>query len=68
MPVEEFTAYVFTYKPFDSNFPIRSVEVTIYAKTRKEAELIALDNNYKFFDQDATCSVTEFVGGYRRII
>lgn len=33
----------------------------------KEAEFIALNFNYRFFDQDATCSVIEKPGGYRRV-
>jgi len=64
--MEEITAYIFTYTPWDRNFPIRSCEITIYAKSRKEAELIAIANNYKFFEQDCTCSVVEKPGGYRR--
>lgn len=65
--VEEITAYAFTYTPFDKDFPIRSCEIVIYAKTRKEAELIALANNYKFFDQSCTVTVKEFGGGYRQV-
>lgn len=65
--IEEISAFEFTYKPFDGGFPIRSCTIVIYAKTRKEAELIALANNWKFFNQDCTCSVTEKSGGYRKI-
>lgn len=63
---EEISAFEFTYRPFDRNFPIRSMTVLIYARDRKEAELINLANNYKFFEQDSTCDVKEFGGGYRR--
>jgi hypothetical protein len=66
--IEEVAAFEFTYRPFDSRFPIRSCVMTIYAKDRKEAELIALTNNYKFFNESCTCSVREFSGGYRQVI
>ncbi len=65
--IEEITAYEFTYRPFDNSFPIRSCTIVIYAKTRKEAELTALANNWKFFSQDCTCVVVEKPGGYRNV-
>ena len=65
MPIEEVTAYEFSYTPWDENYPVRCCRILIYARTRREAELIALQN-YKFFDQDATCSVKEVGIGYRR--
>lgn len=65
--IEEVTAFEFVYRPFDSSYPIRSMVATIYAKTRKEAELIALDNNWKFFNQDTTVVVRELGSGYRQI-
>lgn len=65
--IEPIKLFTFIYVPFDSNFPIRSCTIEIAAKDRKEAELIAIANNYKFFDQDATCAVTESGIGYRRI-
>lgn len=68
MEIEEITAYEFTYRPFDTSYPIRSCVITIYAKTRKEAELIAMTYNYKFFEQDCSCSVQEYPGGYRQKI
>jgi hypothetical protein len=65
--IEEITAYIFTYIPWNRNFPIKSCDIIIYAKTRKETELIALQNNHKFFEQDCNCIVIEKPGGYRKI-
>lgn len=65
--IEEITAYEFIYTPFDRSFPIRNCRILIYATSRKEAELIALSNHWKFFDQDCTCSVTEISHGYRQV-
>lgn len=66
MEIEEISAYSFFYKPFDNSFPIKSCEIIIYAKNRKEAELIALRYNWKFFDESATVVVTEKGLGYRQ--
>ncbi len=66
--IEEITCYEFTYTPFDRSFPIRSCKLTIYAKDRKEAELIAMDKGWKFFEQDCTVSVVEAMHGYRQVL
>lgn len=65
--IEEITAYIFTYIPWDRDFPIKSCDIVIYARSRREAELIALENNYKFFDQDCNIVVIEKSGGYRQV-
>jgi hypothetical protein len=67
MAVEEVSAYEFTYRPFDNTFPIRSCVIYIFAKDRKEAELIALKYSHKFFDESHTCSVREYGSGYRQV-
>jgi hypothetical protein len=65
--IEEIKAFSFMYVPFDRTCPIRSCELIIYAKDRKEAELLALDNNWKFFNLDHSVVVTEKpFSGYRR--
>lgn len=65
--IESIKAYKFTYTPFNRDYPIRSCELIIYAKTRKEAELIALDEGWKFFDQDCSVVVETIIEGYRKI-
>lgn len=65
MLLEEVTAYEYTCKPMGS-FPIRSMVVTIYAKTKDEADELFSRYAHQFFDQDITRSVREFGGGYRR--
>jgi hypothetical protein len=67
MIIEEIKAFEFTYIPFNQNFPISKCVFTIVAKNRKEAELIALSNDYKFCDQDHTVSVKEILQGYREV-
>ncbi len=66
MPIESIKLFRFIYRPFDAKFPIYCAELIIAANSRKEAELIALDNNYKFFDQDCTVTVSEIMEGYRK--
>ena len=66
--IEEVTMFEFEYHPFNSSFPIRAVTVLIYAKDRKEAELIAINNKHRFFDEDCTCIVTEKAKGYRQVV
>lgn len=68
MEIEEITAYEFTCTPMDRGYPIRSCVVTIYARTRDEAEAIFDENAHKFFDKDMFRSVKEFGGGYRQVI
>lgn len=51
--------YKFIYTPFDQDFPIKQVVVHIVAKTRKEAELIAMDRKWTFFNQSLSCCVLE---------
>lgn len=51
--------YFFTYIPFNDTFPIKSCQILIVAESRKEAELIALDSKYKFFNESSTCNVQE---------
>jgi hypothetical protein len=65
--IKEVSAYIFRYAPWDASFPIRSCELTIIAGDRKEAELIALSNGHKFFDQDCTCVVTKVRDGYQQV-
>lgn len=60
--IEEISEFTFTYTPFDNTFPIRHCIIKIRAKSRKDAELIALANNYLFFDQDCTVVVHERMG------
>jgi hypothetical protein len=64
--LEQVQEYIFRYIPFNKDFPIAIIDVTIVAKNRKEAELIALDHKHKFFDQDCICTVKEGLVGYRR--
>ncbi len=64
--IEEISAFIFSYTPFDKEFPIRRCEITIYAKNIREAETIAISKNYKFFDQGLTCSIKEVAQGYRQ--
>ena len=68
MKIEKITAFEFVCRPFDDSFPIRSCVLTIYARDRKEAELIKLSNDHKFFDQDLTVSVREVGDGYRQVV
>jgi hypothetical protein len=65
--IEEIQEYIFTYHPFDKEFPIRSISIQIIARNRKEAELISMRNSYKFFDQSCTVVVKEGGKGYREI-
>jgi hypothetical protein len=65
--IEEITAFEFTYTPWDNKFPIKQAVLTIVAKDRKEAELIALENDHKFFDQDNHVRVKEILQGYRQL-
>lgn len=65
--IEKITEYTFVYRPFNKDFPIHSVAVTIRARSRKEAELINLANNYKFFNEDCTIIVMEVADGFRTI-
>lgn len=67
--IEEIRGYEFICRPFDVSFPIRSMIVTIYAKSRKEAELIKLNYDYKFFEQDMFVTVNELpLQGYKQVI
>lgn len=69
MSVEQISAFEFTCTPWDRNCPIKQMVIIIYAKDRKEAELIKLNNDYKFFNQDLTISVRELgMSGYRRLM
>jgi hypothetical protein len=63
--VDKLIVFEFTYTCWHREFPIRSCTMVIYAKDRKEAELIALGNNYKFFDQDLFVHVTEVTEVYQ---
>jgi len=58
------TLYRFTYTPLGKS-PIRSIDVFIEAESRKEAELIALDHSYRFFDQDNTVKVEKILEGFK---
>jgi hypothetical protein len=60
--IDKILEFRFTYRPFDKTFPIRSIDIYIRAKTRKEAEIINIENNYKFFNQDCSVEVAEFPG------
>lgn len=62
--MKEITAFKFTYTPFDRSYPIRFVDVHIIAETRKEAEMIAMDKKWTFFNQDCHCEVIEILKGY----
>lgn len=62
--MKEITAFKFTYTPWDTNYPIRFVDVHIIAETRKEAEMIAMDKKWTFFNQDCSCEVIEVLKGY----
>jgi len=42
------------------------MDVFIKAETRKEAELIALANNYKFFGESYTVKVSEVLHGFKQ--
>ena len=64
--MNEIIEYEFKYIPFNKNFPIKSCKIIINAKTRKEAELIALDMNWKFFDEDCFIIVRELLKGYEK--
>lgn len=66
--IEEIQSYTFTYTPWEREFPIRMCKLFIVAKSRKEAELIALDKGWKFFDQDCTVQVSEDFQGYRQVL
>jgi hypothetical protein len=66
MDIELITLFKFTYIPFEKG-SIRFVDVFITAKDRKEAELIALEKNYEFFDQSCTVNVAEVLQGFREI-
>lgn len=65
--IEEITHFEFTYTPmFDGTTNIRYVTVNVYAKDRKEAELVAHNEAWKFFNLDLRCSVEEKRHGYAR--
>lgn len=40
--IEEITAYIFTYVPWDKEFPIRSCEIVIYARNRKGSRIYCI--------------------------
>lgn len=63
--IKQIQEYTFTYFPFDSKFPIRSCSIQIIARNRREAELIALENSHKFFNESCTCEVKEGRFGYQ---
>jgi hypothetical protein len=66
--IEEYNEYKFIYYPWDREFPIKRCELIIFAKDRKEAELLALNNNWKFFDQDQHVKVEEGLVDYRQVV
>ena len=63
--IKSITLFKFSYTPWEKG-PIRSMDVFIAAETRKDAELIALSNNHKFFDQSTTVEVSEILKGYKQ--
>ena len=65
--IEEITRFAFHYKPWDRTSKIRMVTVYIDARNRKEAELINIENSYKFFDLDCTVEVQELFDGYKQM-
>jgi len=66
--IEEISAFEFTYTFWDTSYPIRIVTVIIYARNRKEAELINLKYTWEFPTKDADISVKELdIPGYRQI-
>lgn len=62
----EIREFIFTYTPWDNSFPIYKCVLTIIAKDRKAAELIALTSGWRFFEQDHNVVVTEGLVGYKR--
>lgn len=46
---------------------IRSMTICVEAKTRKEAELIVLDNAHKFFNRDMNYVWGEPLSGYHQV-
>lgn len=66
MKLIEVTEFKFVYIPWDKNFPVKRCELSIIAKDRKEAELLAMEHGWKFFEQDCTCEVSEGLKGYIR--
>ncbi len=65
--MKEIKLFKFTYIPWDKNYPIKSIDLFIVAEDKKEAEMIALSNNYKFFEQDCNVIITEELQGYKQI-
>ena len=63
--IEEISAFVFYCTPWDKSYPIRSIEVIIYAKDREEADLLFNRHGYKFFEQNLNMSVRVIRQGYR---
>jgi len=67
--IEEMVAVTFTCVPWERDInkqPIRSVEVTIYAKTEFEASTILYNRMSQFFDQDMNVA-TRTLKGYKQV-
>jgi hypothetical protein len=67
MSLKRVSYFEFRYIPWDTKFPVKFWTLGIVASSRKEAELIAMNNGYKVFDQDATVEVSEKMEGYVQV-
>jgi hypothetical protein len=65
--IEEVNCYEITCRPMSAKFPIRSMVVSIYAKTMEDAHKIMEEYSPNFFDEDMTMSWKTFGGGYRQV-
>ncbi len=65
--IEEITAFEFMCTPIiRGSTPIRSCAVTIYARTKEEAEHIFYSEAHKFFELDLNMVVNRTMKGYRQ--
>lgn len=64
--MKEIKLFKFSYIPWNKEYPINNIDIYIVAENRKEAELINLQYNYKFFEQDCHVIVTEELQGYKQ--
>jgi hypothetical protein len=65
--IEDIKWFVFHCSPMNREFPIRSMEVSIYATSREEADEIFHNFAHKFFDENINLSVKVVREGYRQI-